>query len=209
MKVILTGSKGGIGSAILNELKQKSIDVVEINSSEIDFSKDFDIHSVPVDGLVYCAGINHVNAYDEIDEQQMIDVMNVNTFGFIRLCKKIQFNEGSNVIAIGSLYSTETKAGRLSYTMSKHAMYGAVKTLALEMAYNKVKVNMVSPGFVDTPLTRKNNTDERIQQLNNSIPLGLTSASEIGKVCVYLMTSNNAITGQNIIVDGGYSLVGV
>ena len=209
MKVILTGSKGGIGSAILNELKQKSIDVVEINSSEIDFSKDFDIHSVPVDGLVYCAGINHVNAYDEIDEQQMIDVMNVNTFGFIRLCKKIQFNEGSNVIAIGSLYSTETKAGRLSYTMSKHAMYGAVKTLALEMAYNKVKVNMVSPGFIDTPLTRKNNTDERIQQLNNSIPLGLTSASEIGKVCVYLMTSNNAITGQNIIVDGGYSLVGV
>lgn len=209
MKVILTGSTGGIGSAILNELKQKSIDVVEINSSEIDFSKDFDIHSVPVDGLIYCAGINHVNAYDEIDEQQMIDVMNVNTFGFIRLCKKIQFNEGSNVIAIGSLYSTETKAGRLCYTMSKHAMYGAVKTLALEMAYNKVKVNMVSPGFVDTPLTRKNNTDERIQRLNNSIPLGLTSASEIGKVCVYLMTSNNAITGQNIIVDGGYSLVGV
>lgn len=209
MKVILTGSTGGIGSTILNELKQKSIDVVEINSSEIDFSKDFDIHSVPVDGLIYCAGINHVNAYDEIDEQQMIDVMNVNTFGFIRLCKKIQFNEGSNVIAIGSLYSTETKAGRLSYTMSKHAMYGAVKTLALEMAYNKVKVNMVSPGFVDTPLTRKNNTDERIQQLNNSIPLGLTSASEIGKVCVYLMTINNAITGQNIIVDGGYSLVGV
>jgi NAD(P)-dependent dehydrogenase (short-subunit alcohol dehydrogenase family) len=209
MKVILTGSTGGIGSAILNELKQKSIDVVEINSSEIDFSKDFDIHSVPVDGLIYCAGINHINAYDEIDEQQMIDVMNVNTFGFIRLCKKIQFNEGSNLIAIGSLYSTETKAGRLSYTMSKHAMYGAVKTLALEMAYNKVKVNMVSPGFVDTPLTRKNNTDERIQQLNNSIPLGITSASEIGKVCVYLMTSNNSITGQNIIVDGGYSLVGV
>jgi 3-oxoacyl-[acyl-carrier protein] reductase len=209
MKVILTGSTGGIGSAILNELKQKSIDVVEINSSEIDFSKDFDIRSVPVDGLIYCAGINHVNVYDQINDQQMIDIMNVNTFGFIRLCQKLQFNEGSNVIAIGSLYSTETKAGRLSYTMSKHAMYGAVKTLDLEMAYNKVKVNMVSPGFVDTPLTRKNNTDERIQQLNNSIPLGLTSASEIGKVCVYLMTINNAITGQNIIVDGGYSLVGV
>lgn len=209
MKVILTGSTGGIGSAILNELKQKSIDVVEINSSEIDLSNNFDIHSVPVDGLIYCAGINHVNAYDEIDEQQMIDIMNVNTFGFIRLCKKLQFNEGSNVIAIGSLYATETKAGRLSYTMSKHAMYGAVKTLALEMAYNKVKVNMVSPGFVDTPLTHKNNTEERIQELNNSIPLGLTSSFEIGKVCVYLMTSNNAITGQNIIVDGGYSLVGV
>ena len=90
-----------------------------------------------------------------------------------------------------------------------HAMFGAVKTLALEMAFNKVKVNMISPGFIDTELTRKNNTVERIEQLNNNIPLGLTSPSEIAKICVYLMKQNNAITGQNIIVDGGYSLVGV
>ena len=209
MKIILTGSTGGIGSAILQELKQHEIDVVEINSNEIDFSKDFEIKSVPVDGLIYCAGINRVNVYDEISDTDMIDIMNVNTFGFTRLCKKLQFNDGANIIGIGSLYATETRAGRLSYTMSKHAMFGAIKTLALEMAFNNVKVNMVSPGFVDTELTRKNNTVERIQELNANIPLGLTSASEIGKICVYFMKQNNAITGQNIIVDGGYSLVGV
>lgn len=209
MKVILTGSSGGIGSAILQELKENEIDVVEINSKEIDLSKDFEIKSVPVDGLIYCAGINRVNVHDEISDQDMIDIMNVNTFGFTRLCKKVQFNDGANIVAIGSLYATETRVGRLSYTMSKHAMFGAVKTLALEMAFNKTKVNMVSPGFVDTELTRKNNTFQRIQELSNDIPLGLTSASEIAKICVYLMKQNNAITGQNIIVDGGYSLVGV
>ena len=209
MKIILTGSSGGIGSVILKELKENEIDVVEINPTEIDLSKDFEIKSIPVDGLIYCAGINHINVYDEILEQDMIDIMNVNTFGFTRLCKKVQFNEGANIVAIGSLYATETRAGRLSYTMSKHAMFGAVKTLALEMAFNRTKVNMVSPGFVDTELTRKNNTIERIQELNNNIPLGLTSPSEIAKICVYLMKHNNAITGQNIIVDGGYSLVGV
>lgn len=209
MKVILTGSSGDIGSAILQELKQNEVDVVEINSKEIDFSKDFEIKSIPVDGLIYCAGINHINVYDEISDEDMTDIMNVNTFGFTRLCKKIQFNEGANIVAIGSLYATKTRAGRLSYTMSKHAMLGAVKTLALEMSFNKTKVNMVSPGFVDTELTRKNNSLERIQQLNNNIPLGLTSASEIANICVYLMKHNNAITGQNIIVDGGYSLVGV
>lgn len=209
MKIILTGSTGGIGSKILQELKQHEIDVVEINSKEIDFSKDFEIKSIPIDGLIYCAGINRVNVHDEISDEDMIDIMNVNTFGFTRLCKKVQFNEGANIVAIGSLYATETRAGRLSYTMSKHAMFGAVKTLALEMAFNNVKVNMVSPGFIDTELTRKNNTIERIHELNNNIPLGLTSPSEIGKICVYLMKQNNAITGQNIIVDGGYSLVGV
>lgn len=209
MKIILTGSSGGIGSVILKELKENEIDVVEINPTEIDLSKDFEIKSIPVDGMIYCAGINRVNVHDEISDQDMIDIMNVNTFGFTRLCKKVQFNEGANIVAIGSLYATETRAGRLSYTMSKHAMFGAVKTLALEMSLNKVKVNMVSPGFVDTELTRKNNTIERIQELNNNIPLGLTSASEIAKISVYLMKQNNAITGQNIIVDGGYSLVGV
>lgn len=209
MKVILTGSSGGIGSAILQELRDNEIDVVEINSKEIDLSKDFEIKSVPVDGLIYCAGINRVNVHDEISDQDMVDIMNVNTFGFTRLCKKVQFNDGANIVAIGSLYATETRVGRLSYTMSKHAMFGAVKTLALEMAFNRTKVNMVSPGFIDTELTRKNNTVERIEQLNNNIPLGLTSASEIAKICVYLMKQNNAITGQNIIVDGGYSLVGV
>ena len=209
MKVILTGSSGGIGSAILQELRDNEIDVVEINSKEIDLSKDFEIKSVPVDGLIYCAGINRVNVHDEISDQDMIDIMNVNTFGFTRLCKKVQFNDGANIVAIGSLYATETRVGRLSYTMSKHAMFGAVKTLALEMAFNRTKVNMVSPGFIDTELTRKNNTIERIEQLNNNIPLGLTSASEIAKISVYLMKQNNAITGQNIIVDGGYSLVGV
>ena len=209
MKIILTGSSGGIGSVILKELKENEIDVVEINPTEIDLSKDFEIKSIPVDGMIYCAGINRINVYDEISEQDMIDIMNVNTFGFTRLCKKVQFNEGANIVAIGSLYATETRVGRLAYTMSKHAMFGAVKTLAIEMSFNKTKVNMVSPGFVDTELTRKNNTIERIQELNNNIPLGLTSPSEIAKICVYLMKQNNAITGQNIIVDGGYSLVGV
>jgi 3-oxoacyl-[acyl-carrier protein] reductase len=90
--------------------------------------------------------------------------------------------------------------------MSKHAMYGAVKTLALEMAENNIKVNLISPGFVDTNLTRKNNTKERIDFLQNNIPLGLTTPEEIAKICLYFVRGNKFITGQNIIVDGGYSL---
>ena len=73
------------------------------------------------------------------------------------------------------------------------------------MSDQKIKVNMISPGFVDTPLTRKNNSIERINDLNNLIPLGLTDATEIAKMCLYLINQNKAITGQNLIIDGGYS----
>ena len=102
-----------------------------------------------------------------------------------------------------------TKENRLQYTMSKHALLGAVKTIALEKAASNIKVNMISPGFVQTPLTIKNNTQERIDYLNEVIPLGLTDPCEIANLCVYFIKQNNAITGQNIQVDGGYSLKGI
>jgi NAD(P)-dependent dehydrogenase (short-subunit alcohol dehydrogenase family) len=93
--------------------------------------------------------------------------------------------------------------------MSKHALFGAVKTIALELAYKSIKVNMISPGFVDTQLTRSNNTEERINLLENETPLGLVSPNEIANLCVYLVKQNNSITGQNLIVDAGYSLKGL
>ena len=93
--------------------------------------------------------------------------------------------------------------------MSKHAMYGAVKTLALEKSLEGIKVNMVSPGFVDTEMTRKNNSSDRLNYLEKNIPLGLTDAWEIASLCVYLIKNNRAITGQNILVDGGASLKGI
>jgi 3-oxoacyl-[acyl-carrier protein] reductase len=93
--------------------------------------------------------------------------------------------------------------------MSKHALLVAVKTLAIEMSHKKIKVNMVSPGFVDTPLTRKNLSKEKINYLNANIPLGLTTPESIANVCKFLITQNEAITGQNLIIDGGYSLIGI
>ena len=132
-------------------------------------------------------------------------LININSLSFLKLCQKLKFNSGANIIAIGSLYATSVKPHRLMYSFSKHGLASMVKTLALEMSINKIKVNMISPGFVDTALTRKNNTKERIEQLDNLVPLGLTSPEEIAKMCKYLIVENQAITGQNIVIDGGYN----
>ena len=55
----------------------------------------------------------------------------------------------------------------------------------------------------------KNNTKERIDFLEKNIPLGLTNGCEIANLCLYLIKYNNAITGQDIKIDGGYSLKGI
>lgn len=209
MRVIVTGSSGGIGSKICKYLKSKSIELIELNSSTIDFLNDFELNYDNISGLIHCAGVNKINSYINTSDEDLVDMFNINTISFIRLCKKIKFNRNSKIIAIGSLYASETKHGRLAYTISKHGLYGAVKNLAIEMSVNKCTVNMVSPGFVDTELTRKNNSFERISELEKNIPLGLTDADQIAKICSYLLLENTAITGQNIIVDGGYSLIGI
>ena len=207
MKVVLTGSSGGIGSVIKKSLADNKIEVIELKSSSTDLSKSFKVDIENADGLIHCAGINVLQSLDKIVKEEFDKVFNINTFSFISLCQQIKFNKGSNIIAVGSLYSFLTRENRLQYIMSKHALLGAVKTLALELSPLRIKVNMVSPGFVDTPMTRKNNSKERIEELNSFIPLGLTPPQEIANLCLFLISSNNSITGQNIVVDGGYSCI--
>jgi 3-oxoacyl-[acyl-carrier protein] reductase len=211
VRVLLTGNTGGIGKHIQDKLENSKIEVVVINSKICDLSNikaidDFLKNNKIFDGLIHCAAINPVDNMSEVNFNDLVETFNINTFSFIKMCQDIQFTNGSNILAIGSLWATGTKEGRGQYSMTKHALYSAVKTLALEMSNNNIKVNMISPGFVDTEMTRKNNSKEKIKSISDFIPLGLTDPSEIANMCEYFMTNNESITGQNIIIDGGYSV---
>lgn len=208
MKILITGSTGGIGQVIAKQCTEHHHDVHCLLRNNHDLSKKVNINAQNIDALIYCAGINKPSSYKDLSEDNIQKTFRINVLSFIEMCQQIHFNDGANIIVIGSLYATETRADRLAYTMSKHAMYGAVKTLAIEMAKQNIKVNMVSPGFVLTPLTQQNNTLDRIQYLQNSIPLGMTQPSDIADVCIFLLNNRN-MTGQNIIIDGGYSLIGI
>ena len=211
MRVLLTGNTGGIGKFIQDKLENSKIEVVVINRKICDLSNikaidDFLKNNKIFDGLIHCAAINPVDNMSEVNFNDLVETFNINTFSFIKMCQDIQFTNGSNILAIGSLWATGTKEGRGQYSMTKHALYSAVKTLALEMSNNNIKVNMISPGFVDTEMTRKNNSKEKIKSISDFIPLGLTDPSEIANMCEYFMANNESITGQNIIIDGGYSV---
>jgi len=206
----MVGAGGGIGSVIKQVLVERGIDVTAPTSEELDLSDDFELTDTnEYHGLIYCAGVNYLRKYDDISYTEFLKLLNINTLSFVRLCSKLHMVDSANVIAIGSLYADTTKELRLQYASSKHALLGVIQTLALELSHRRIKVNMVSPGFVDTPMTRQNNTAERIQFLNDTIPLGMVHATDIAELCHWMVTANNAITGQNIKVDGGYSLRGI
>jgi 3-oxoacyl-[acyl-carrier protein] reductase len=85
-----------------------------------------------------------------------------------------------------------------------------IKSLALEYGKYGVKCNTLSPGFVDTKLTRQNNDEATIKSFANKVPLGkLASVNDIAEIAYFLCSDHNKyINGQNIIADGGYTTGG-
>ena len=95
------------------------------------------------------------------------------------------------------------------YSSSKNALVGMTKTLAVEWASSNVLVNAVSPGFTLTELTKTTNTKEQLIDLENKIPARrMAQPIEIARTIAFLCSDlNTYITGQNIIIDGGYTNV--
>jgi 3-oxoacyl-[acyl-carrier protein] reductase len=90
--------------------------------------------------------------------------------------------------------------------MSKAALNGLTRTVAVEMAEHNVLVNAIAPGYVNTELTRKNNNEQEIAKIKDTIPIKrLAEPGEIAEVVAFFASeSNTYVTGQVIMVDGGY-----
>ena len=95
-------------------------------------------------------------------------------------------------------------AGQTNYSATKSALLGFTKSLAKEVASRNITVNIISPGFIDTDMTKKLKDNQK-DALINSIPLGrMGSAEELAHVVQFLASDKASyITGENINVNGG------
>ena len=218
-KILVVGGTGGIGFAFRESLSKYSYLYVHYSGSEclnlasetaIDsFIKEYGYYDIIFDA----AGINIPKSFDNLSKWEIQHTLEVNTLGLLSLIQKhIPYwkeRKYGRVVAISSLYGFLARKQRLPYTISKHALNGAIKSLALEYAKDNILFNTVSPGFVDTELTHQNNSQQKIDKLIEHIPIGrLCKPEEIAKIAVYLALENDYITGQDIVVDGGYSIGG-
>jgi 3-oxoacyl-[acyl-carrier protein] reductase len=82
-----------------------------------------------------------------------------------------------------------------------------VRALAVDLAHQGTLINAVCPGYIDTDMTRQNNSPEQLASIANAIPLGrLGLPEEISKLVVWLCSQDNTyITGQGIVIDGGFT----
>ncbi|HEY5824300.1 MAG TPA: SDR family oxidoreductase [Cyclobacteriaceae bacterium] len=215
-RIFITGGRGEIGQAIINVFSENQYEIISPTSQELDCSNNESISNYfknfngeSINAFVHCAGINNPKSFLEVTPDTIFKTIQINTLSFLYLIQKLNpyfINEMSRVVAVSSIYGNISRSKRIEYATSKHGLKGMIQTLALELAERTILVNSVSPGFIATKLTYKNNSAETIANLLADVPLKKLGKPEYIAELIYFLCSekNNFITGQDIIIDGGY-----
>lgn len=209
MKVMVTGGSGGIGSAIVDEFIKHGHEVYTPSRLELNLLSDPVLTDPTFDIVINNAGINPLKSIMEIDD---IEVMQINYLAPLRIIQQclpyMISNKYGRIVNIGSVWVNLSKQNRAAYSASKSALDSLARSITAEYAQYNVLANTLSPGFIETELTRKNNSLEEITKIQTTIPVGrLGNPVEIAKLVYTLTVENTYISGQNIIIDGGFTCV--
>jgi 3-oxoacyl-[acyl-carrier protein] reductase len=216
--LFITGGNGQIGKSIISQFhdyivfapSSKEMDCADVNSIR-NYIQNVGIYKIDV--FIHCAGINNPKPFIDSTENSILNTMKINTFSFLYITQeliKYFSNNNTKILAISSIYGSISRVGRLEYNASKSALNGMIKSLALELAPKGIVVNSIAPGFIETNLTFKNNSKQTVDEIISNIPLGrLGQPAEIAWYVKLLCSPQNTyLTGQNIIIDGGYLIGG-
>tara|TARA_B100000242_G_scaffold231818_1_gene171811 strand:+ start:2410 stop:3159 length:750 start_codon:yes stop_codon:yes gene_type:complete len=227
-KILVTGYSSGIGNCLIKkylslgakvyststklEFKKKNLIVLKCNflnqnSQDIFFKK---IENITFDVVVNNAGINIIDEIYNIKDQDIEKIIRINLTipaQIIKLTSRrmIKRRKGK-IINISSIFGSISKSKRASYSSSKSGLIGLTKASALDLAKYNILVNSVSPGFIDTKLTKKILGKNLMKKIKNQIPLKkIAKPDEIIPYIIFLSSdNNNYITGQNCVIDGGF-----
>ena len=213
---LVTGASRGIGKSIKESLLNEQIEVISPSRNELDLSSSESIDnfltnlSKSIDILVNNAGILKVGQHNElssIDFQEILQVNVIAPFEFISgVVESMKQKKFGRIVNISSIWGQISREGRSLYSSSKAALDALTKSFALEFGPYNVLINSVAPGYVDTELIKKHNTDSELAEIRKTIPLQrFAKKNEISNLVKFLCSEDNSyVTGQIITIDGGY-----
>lgn len=166
-----------------------------------------------VDICVNNAGINIIKPIDDCSPDEYHQLININLTAPFKIAQLLLPAMGKNgwgrIVNIASIWSQITKQNRSMYTLSKAGLTGLSRSMAVEYAKSNILVNAISPGFTLTELTEQSLSVNEIRLIAQQIPMQrFADPKEIALVALFLCSDlNTYITGQNIVIDGGFSIV--
>jgi Tropinone reductase 1 len=241
-KALVTGGTKGIGLAVVKEFLDLGAEVLVVardtkniegrlkNSSNL-FTMEGDMSDGifrgkliqkiqsnwgKLDLLVNNVGTNIRKKFSDITEEEYRRLFEINLFSLTEITRQafplLKASQHASVVNIGSVAGMLDIGSGPPYGMTKAAIIQFTRHLAVEWAEHKIRVNTVSPWYIETPLTEPVLTQpERYQRILAHTPLGRVGQPEEVSALVAFLCMDRAsyITGQNIMVDGGMSVKGM
>lgn len=166
------------------------------------------------DGLVYCGAACGIVPLSMTKYPLLERMMTCNTFSFIEyvrvMTKRKNFNNGGSILAISSISSIKGFKSKTAYCASKAALDAAVRCAANELSDRKIRVNSIQKGWMDADVKEADSKYEMVTRNKTDFDkqvLGIIKSKEMANLISFLLSDGiNTITGQSIVVDGGYSL---
>lgn len=163
-----------------------------------------------ITGLVLSAGIYEEKLLEQTTDEEIEAYFQVNVFGAMKLTREaIPFMRGAkgSIVTVASDAALQGNVQCTLYGATKGALTAFTRSLALELAIEDIRANVVCPGDVDTPLLEKQLADYggSREEMQDWYPLGrIGKAEEIGQVIAFLLSEKSSfMTGSVIPVDGG------
>lgn len=167
-----------------------------------------------INGFAHIAGIPYITPLKGVKEEKAELLYKVNQFAAIELAKmfnskKVYAGESGSIVMISSVYGVVGSAANVAYAMTKSAIIGITKALAMELAPKKIRVNCIAPGFVKSKMMAENIfrfDNDYMEKLDAMHPLGLGTPEDIANGIAFLFSDMSKwTTGATISIDGGFT----
>jgi len=210
-KIIVVGSEGGIGKAIVTILKEEGILPIELDiKTGFDITNELDRFNIysqndNIDGIVIAHGVTS-QLWDKTIE------INLESIYKFLIIMKGRLNKGASIVNITSLGGHLGFPDNPQYCASKGGLRVLTKALALDWGKDNIRVNNVVPGYIKTNMTNKSYNDKKLKkQRDDRMILNRWGEPEdVANAVIFLLSDKSSyITGIDLVVDGGWLAKGL
>jgi len=231
--IFITGAASGIGRATADAARRAGAHVVGADMggqealADLDLAFNLDVTDPEaltaaasqimaefgrIDGLVTCAGISVAGTAADVplaDWQRALDINLTGTMLSARAVLPHMTKAGKGaIITLSSIYGMTGGTGNVPYNVTKGGVLQLTRSLAADYGPAGIRVNALSPGFIETPMTMALHSDSPVRSafIDMHLLKRAGRAEEVAKVAVFLLSDDASfVTGANIPVDGGFS----
>ncbi len=225
LRYLVTGSTGGLGLAVVDELRRIDLDGAEVeveslNRADADFSSPQAVSNAILarsgalgrgfDAIVHCAGAAAIQPLRMHRDHTFADMMVAAScaYGILRAAACDAVSEGGSIVLMSSVAAHRGTAGMAAYSAGKAAVEAMARCAAIELAPRGIRVNCVAAGAFESPMHQR--ITKRMPAASRDAyearhPLGFGDARNVARTVVHLVSEGSSwTTGSTVVVDGGF-----